>query len=37
MFEQSVFREAQSPEMTSQSFPVSCFYMVDKIDINGSS
>ena len=25
MTEKSVFREALSPEMTSQSFPVSCF------------
>ena len=25
MSEQYVFREARSPEMTSQSFPVSCF------------
>ena len=25
MSEKSVFREAWSPEMTSQSFPVSCF------------
>ena len=26
MSEKSVFREAWSPEMTSQSFPVSCFW-----------
>ena len=26
MSEKSVFREAWSPKMTSQSFPVSCFW-----------
>ena len=26
MTEESVFREAWSPELTSQSFPVSCFW-----------
>ena len=26
MTEKSVFREAWSPELTSQSFPVSCFW-----------